>query len=74
MNTFGLTIDTSTPDGVDGKTLKFEMTETGTFAAINADMLDYSAWDALSDEEKAALCNDARAASGWSYGKQDSAS
>ena len=64
---FGLTKSTAY---VEGEAIHFSMTETGTFATLPSDKLDYTAWDALTDEEKTALYQDARAASGWQYGKQ----
>lgn len=57
---FGLTIDTSTPEGVDGKAIRYAMTDTGTFAALSPDTLDFSAWEELSDDEKQAVCADVR--------------
>ena len=58
--TFGLTIDTSSPAGVDGRAIRFQMTETGTFQAIDADSLDYSAWEALTPDEMEALKENVR--------------
>ena len=54
---FGLTIST---DYVTGEARHFAMTDTGTFAALSPDAIDMSAWDALSDDERAALCSDVR--------------
>jgi hypothetical protein len=54
---FGLT---TTVGYVDGQAIHFAMTDTGTFAALSNDAIDMSAWDALNDDERAALCDDVR--------------
>lgn len=53
---FGLT---KTTGNVEGEAIRYEMTETGTFKAVSTD-LDYSAWEALTDDERTALCSDVR--------------
>jgi hypothetical protein len=54
---FGLT---KTTGDVQGEAIRYSMTDTGTFAALSPDMLDFSAWDALSDDQQQALRDDVR--------------
>jgi hypothetical protein len=63
MKTFGLT---TTTGNVEGEVRRFGMTETGTFTAL-PNHLDMTAWDAMSDDEKAAICADVRTGGfgGW---------
>lgn len=61
--TFGLTI---TEGPVQGKAIHYAITETGTFEALSTD-LDYSAWEALTEEDIAVITAETRATSfkGW---------
>jgi len=63
MNTFGI----NRPDGyVQGKTEKVAMTENGKLVRAD-ETLDWSAWDALSTQEREAIFADVKSnpSTGW---------
>jgi hypothetical protein len=65
--TFSMTITTG---NVQGEALRVQMNADGPFSPAAPDSSDFTAWDALSDDEKQALYDDVRQGGlGWSYGK-----
>lgn len=67
--TFGLT---KTTGPVEGEVQHYAMTDTGTFHALPTE-LDYSAWDNMPDDEKAALIAEIRSTSFEGFYRQDGA-
>jgi len=55
--TFGLTTG-----NVEGEVKHYAMTDTGTFASLPTE-IDMTAWDEMTDEEKAAICAETRSTS-----------
>jgi hypothetical protein len=68
---FGLTKSTG---NVEGEAIRYAMTDTGTFAALSPDALEYSAWEELSDDEKQAVCADVRTGGFVGFFRKDGAS